>query len=131
MFAEEIAPLGERFPRQVLAFQCEEIEGVEDNRRGIVSGVLHQREAGPSLGIERHQFTVRGGSFREGQMSRCTQMPENALSGPDTAVNSRNLPSCLYSDPGQKAMHAKRIVSSLYSYPGQTLASTSSGLYVQ
>jgi hypothetical protein len=41
-------------------------------------------------------------------LSRCTQMPENALSGPDTALNSRNLPSCLYSNPGQKAMHAKK-----------------------
>jgi PRTRC genetic system protein E len=65
------------------------------------------------------------------QVSRCTQMPENALSGPDTALNSRNLPSYLYSNPGQKAMHAKRIVSSLYLYPGQTLAGTSSGFYVQ
>jgi hypothetical protein len=51
-------------------------------------------------------------------------MPESALSGPDTALNSRNLPSYLYSNPGQKAMHAKRIVSSLYLYPGQTLAGT-------
>ncbi|MCU1250583.1 MAG: hypothetical protein JWQ49_3612, partial [Edaphobacter sp.] len=63
--------------------------------------------------------------------SSSTQQPENALSGPDTALNSRNLPSCLYSNPGQKAMHAKRIVSSLYLYPGQTLAGTSSGYYVQ
>jgi hypothetical protein len=63
--------------------------------------------------------------------SSSTQQPENALSGPDTALNSRNLPSCLYSNPGQKAMHAKRIVSSLYLYPGQTLAGTSSGFYVQ
>jgi hypothetical protein len=65
------------------------------------------------------------------QVSRCTQMPENVLSGPDIALNSRNLPSYLYPNPGQKATHAKRIVSSLYLYPGQTLAGTSSGFYVQ
>ncbi len=79
------------------------------------------------LGVDRVRAFVRVQS----QVSPCTQMPENALSGPDTALNSRNLPNCLYSNPGQKAMHAKRIASSLYLYPGQTLAGTSSGFYVQ
>jgi hypothetical protein len=61
------------------------------------------------------------------QMSRCTQMPENALWGPNPALNSRNLPSCLYSNAGKKPMQAKSIVASLYLNPGQTLAETSSG----
>jgi hypothetical protein len=89
-------------------------------RRGIAGRAPYVRPQGS------HQCS--GCEARRSQLvSRCTQMPENALSGTNTALNSRNLPSCLYSNPGQKPMQAKRLVSSLYLYPGQTLAETSSG----
>jgi hypothetical protein len=63
-----------------------------------------------------------GGVSQKMLMSRGTQIPEYVLRGCLTAFKSRNPPSCLYSNPGPKLMHAKSMVASLYLYPGQTSA---------
>jgi hypothetical protein len=55
-------------------------------------------------------------------MSRGTQILEYVLRGCLAAFKSRSLPSCLYSNPGPKLMHAKSMVASLYLYPGQISA---------
>jgi len=99
-----------------------------------------RRDAITAPGAELIRFARRCGLIRgewiaiDGSKFRAVALYSNTgyvLEGCLAAFKSRNLPSCLYSNPGPKPMHGKRIVSSLCLYPGQTSAGTSSGFYVQ